>query len=826
MIQITLNNICFIFLGAIIIGLQKIDSNWWNGKQGSHTGLFPLTHVKELDVPKALRERSKSIHSTEPMFAMALCDSMAQLDEELSFKMGDMITVTEVVDADWYVGELGGKSGMFLSSCVELIKDTFAEEQIKETGMPKGTVNGMNSENHNYIENENSEDTSSSSVNAGHSGIEDLGQCHSDMVIEQKDDLNQTEHLTSFIDTGSTNNDSGITPYAKTLYPFDGESPDELTFMDNEIVHLIQHVDDQWIEGEIDGRIGLFPASFVSIVVDCPYAYRTDNAVSSDDKDLQAGSDFENFSTKPSASELADLNHKDSFNSQSSNASSGSSEQKLEKSMLDKTEQEEEVYGLVLYNFNAETEMDLTLHEGDTVVIVKHIDDNWVKARNEHGDVGLCPVQFIEVIGASPDESPENETKTIEESGYLSQSASSDTSNQSSVVINKPDTSDNKNEKMSESIENIPTQPSKSADNETNKSSSVPFKSKPNIAPKPALKPKPVIKPKPVNLTNKMPLNTSVSKTEPVSISITKSESTHSLDIAQTKTVLDSEPEQIKRTVSANELKSDIAQKNLQNIPQLGIKDSNDKKIRTNSFSDLDSTAPENKNKTSDTNFYTKGKRNSDFSVPFNNVKESEVSFKRNSVSFPVSTNPSINKESSSASSKFSKQQQNFRRSQTVESPFKTGQSTFFVDNFTDISPNKPPQMRKPPPPPQRTKTIEEDNFERKPSLRKAPPPRPTGPRLASAPQKVPLVPVRIEGVKRVPARPAPTPSGAPLKVPSRPVPVKPHPDMSPPKRPPPRGPPSVRSPPSKLQIKSKSDDLIDMNSPEGKFYFNYNNFC
>ncbi|KAJ8298585.1 hypothetical protein KUTeg_022645 [Tegillarca granosa] len=762
--------------GEIIIGLQEIDSNWWNGKHGSHTGLFPLTHVKELDVPKALRERSKSIHSTEPMFAIALCDSIAQLDEELSFKTGDMITVTEVVDADWYVGELGGKSGMFLSSCVELIKDTYAEEQSKETGMPKRTVNGMNSENYNYSENENYKETSSSLVNDGHSGIDILG--HNDGVIEQKNGINQTEHLTSFIDT--TCSDSEITPYAKTLYPFSGESADELTFMDNEIVHLIQHIDDQWIEGEIDGRIGLFPASFVSIVVDCPYAKRPDKTVTSDNKDLWAGSSLENFSTSliSTTGGHTDQNHRDSFTSQGSNASSSSSGQKSEKSTEDKTEQEEEVYGLVLYNFNAETETDLTLHEGDTVVILKHIDDNWVKARNEHGDVGLCPVQFIEVIGASPDESPESETKTIEESGYLSQSDSSS------------------------------IHPSKSFDKETNKKDSVPLKSKPNIAPKPALKPKPVIKPKPVNLTNKLPLQTSVNKLAPVSVSITKSESTHSLDIPQTKTVLNNKPEQMKRTVSANELQSDIAQKNLQNIPQLGTIDGNDKKSRANSSSDSSSTVLVDSNKTSDLDFNTKSKTNTDFSVSFNNVKETEVSIKRNSVSFPVSlpTAPSIKKDS---------KQLNLRRAQTVESPFKTGQSTFFVDNFIDISPNKPLQMRKPPPPPQRTKTIEEENFERKPSLRKAPPPRPTGPRLASAPQKVPLVPVRLEGIKRVPARPAPTPTGAPSKLPSRPAPVKPSPEMTPPKRPPPRGPSSFRSPPSKLQLKSPSDDLIDMNSPE-----------
>jgi hypothetical protein len=42
-----------------------------------------------------------------------------------------MVTVTEIIDDDWYYGELGNKKGMFLSSCVELIQDTYLSSQEK-----------------------------------------------------------------------------------------------------------------------------------------------------------------------------------------------------------------------------------------------------------------------------------------------------------------------------------------------------------------------------------------------------------------------------------------------------------------------------------------------------------------------------------------------------------------------------------------------------------------------------------------------------------------------------------------------------------------------
>lgn len=60
-----------------------------------------------------------------------------------------------------------------------------------------------------------------------------------------------------------------ITPYAIALYTFKGESADELSFEANDIILLTNHIDDNWLEGEIDGKPGIFPANHVAIQVDC-----------------------------------------------------------------------------------------------------------------------------------------------------------------------------------------------------------------------------------------------------------------------------------------------------------------------------------------------------------------------------------------------------------------------------------------------------------------------------------------------------------------------------------------------------------------------------
>lgn len=58
-------------------------------------------------------------------------------------------------------------------------------------------------------------------------------------------------------------------PYGISLYPFEGQFANELSFAEGEVVFLIEHVDSEWIKGEVNGRKGIFPASFINVVIDC-----------------------------------------------------------------------------------------------------------------------------------------------------------------------------------------------------------------------------------------------------------------------------------------------------------------------------------------------------------------------------------------------------------------------------------------------------------------------------------------------------------------------------------------------------------------------------
>ncbi|RWS25848.1 lysophosphatidic acid acyltransferase endophilin-like protein [Leptotrombidium deliense] len=56
-------------------------------------------------------------------------------------------------------------------------------------------------------------------------------------------------------------------PCCQALYDFDAENPKELAFKEGDIITLNQKLDDNWFEGTLNGKTGMFPISYVQILV-------------------------------------------------------------------------------------------------------------------------------------------------------------------------------------------------------------------------------------------------------------------------------------------------------------------------------------------------------------------------------------------------------------------------------------------------------------------------------------------------------------------------------------------------------------------------------
>ncbi|XP_013387330.1 dynamin-binding protein [Lingula anatina] len=642
--------------GDIILGLRQIDSNWWEGQVKNLTGIFPLTHVRLLDIRPTLRRKSTGAppdgETGKDLIgkAKALMDLTAQIDDELSFQTGDIINITKILDEDFCMGECNGDVGMFPLAFVEV--------------------------------------------------IEKYGSALDSLPVEEKSYVPRCgqNRTASFTSENTKSHDTSITAYAKTLYPFKAERKNELTFKENEIVELLQHVDEDWIEGVIDNNIGVFPASYVEIIVDCPWAAESyQSTVSKTDKaevvvsSSQPATDINDNTSKGNFEPVTPVGsvpkytppteHVPEYTAQTekepeitwsvknapvNDSSSGSVPSSVSlpssgsvPSSTDNPEHHEDVYGLVKYDFKAESENDLDLREGDTVTVLRKVDGNWFEARHDNGHTGFCPINFIELIGPEPE--------------WLSNSGI-----QSAPISNgfkvENDTKTNISGQSQEKVE-------------------APLSKKPPIKTKPEiLRPKPVLAPKPFL---KSTVTSVRSVTPPQKVFESK-------DIAIDSSLDDIVKNQMKK--AKDEVES-----------------------RSRSSSSLSNTSNHSRDSAGSGEYTTNGLTS--------NIQSASVA-----------------------------QQSSDLENETL-------------------------------------------NQQRKASVKRGPPPRPTGPRLAAAPSRQPLEPLRIEGnVRTVPARPAPLrPSTSPVKLTAPPLQAPPRPQ--PPQTITPKSPPKR---PQQPVVNSALDDLTD----------------
>ena len=113
--------------------IREIDSFWIEGFVNGKQGKFPKSYIKVIvelpDGLKAKHDIDQNVSSESEPHAKARYMFVGSKSEELSFDKGEIISLIERINRDWYKGKIGNSIGLFPSNHVEVIIDLPFKDQ-------------------------------------------------------------------------------------------------------------------------------------------------------------------------------------------------------------------------------------------------------------------------------------------------------------------------------------------------------------------------------------------------------------------------------------------------------------------------------------------------------------------------------------------------------------------------------------------------------------------------------------------------------------------------------------------------------------------------
>lgn len=148
--------------------------------------------------------------------------------------------------------------------------------------------------------------------------------------------------------------DARLIPCARAKFDFEAKSEVELGFRAGVSIRLLRRIDDNWLEGELEGKVGIFPAAYVDIELSIPSEAREN--------------------------ELA---------------------------------QSGRPYAIGLFEFAGDCGGDLPFAKGELIELLGSVGSGWMRGKTGKGE-GIFPSSFVEVMkfpvspnsGASPTSPP------------------------------------------------------------------------------------------------------------------------------------------------------------------------------------------------------------------------------------------------------------------------------------------------------------------------------------------------------------------------------------------------------------------------------------
>ncbi|XP_071495159.1 uncharacterized protein [Diadema antillarum] len=243
--------------GAVIKLTQRVANEWYRGELDGKSGIFPAAFVDVVeDLPPGAGSSPPS--PTTGNEVRALFDFDGADSTELSLKEGDKVRVTAQVGSEWLEGEVNGKKGRFPASFVDRVPTGLpqaADPRLQNSGVEPHCVVSFDFDAQNDDE---------INLKAGEkiTLLERIG----DDWVRGKIDSREGIFPLSFVDVIIDLPSAGATASeGKALYDFMAEADDELSFKTGDVIKITERVNDEWLQGTLNGKSGRFPAAFVAL---------------------------------------------------------------------------------------------------------------------------------------------------------------------------------------------------------------------------------------------------------------------------------------------------------------------------------------------------------------------------------------------------------------------------------------------------------------------------------------------------------------------------------------------------------------------------------
>ncbi|XP_060939475.1 SH3 domain-containing protein 19 [Limanda limanda] len=358
----------------VLLLLAEIDHNTFECQVGDIRGRVPRSRMTVItpltaDVsPPQGSATSAAGGDGSGLKVQVVHDFNPEGPGELALREGDVVTMVEPVDSEWYRGTCRGSSGFFPVNYVKVLSNSPKTLPVRKPRPPPATASGPRCVARFDFEGEHSDELSFSEgdviqlkeyvgddwargQNGVYTGIFPLN------FVEVVEDLppppsRQQTAPRSIPLPGMVASPGAKTELAKpaqvsqssvdwvvALYDYTGGSEEELSFQQGDCILLTKHINAEWSCGRLSGREGMFPRAFV--------------------ESSTAGSQ--------------------SSNSQQNEAAAGGR-------------------GRALFNFTSECDEELSLQMGDVISNLETIDEEWFLG-DLRGKRAMVPKNYVQVLG-------------------------------------------------------------------------------------------------------------------------------------------------------------------------------------------------------------------------------------------------------------------------------------------------------------------------------------------------------------------------------------------------------------------------------------------